>query len=252
MEAERNMRKLLVYITTNIKQIAKSIWWLILLACITVYIYLVFDRIANQPTKIDYIVISLGIILVFMPFISEIEILGISLKKQIDNIKKDVDSGFIDIQKQLLDIRISNNQISTMNQNINFTGAVPTRDEVESAKTTTEDLDTNIDISPDLIYLFSIRYNLEQKIRKIAGLYKIEDAAYGSLLNILIKYEIIEINIRETINKVRNICNRAIHGEIISDEYVNYVKYVMPEIFVYLDKLIKDKEDSLSVLFNVR
>lgn len=72
---------------------------------------------------------------------------------------------------------------------------------------------------------------MEKKIEEIAIAEGIEARnALSSVVTILRHRNILSTIIEDKVLKVINICNRGIHGEVVNEEYIDYIKIVMVEI----------------------
>jgi hypothetical protein len=59
--------------------------------------------------------------------------------------------------------------------------------------------------------------------------------------SVLRKYGIITSTIYDKIEKVISICNKGVHGELVNQEYVDYVKTVIEEISKDFDHILSEK-----------
>ena len=60
-----------------------------------------------------------------------------------------------------------------------------------------------------------------------------------AMVQFLIQHEVIDRNTAELIRQILNIANRGVHGEIIDDDYISFVKKTYPKIQTILEKEYK-------------
>lgn len=59
----------------------------------------------------------------------------------------------------------------------------------------------------------------------------------------MLQFKLLDNMTVEYIKRGTSICNRGIHGEIVDDEYINYVKQVLPQIVKRLNIALKKAEN---------
>jgi len=228
---------------------AKILWGIILLGISVFYLYTYSERIASEPSTIDYIVIVGAVILVFLPFISEISLMGFSIKKEIEANKQETKSALTELRGQLIDIRATAIQNTTQNLHLDFS-PLPSSAIVHEVlnmpdeKTDNKDnkdlsIDSEFIATEDVTFLFQTRYALEKYVNKTLNhLGHTNLKSLYSKIDVLYRAELIDSQLQHNIKQVLSICNRGIHGEIISNEYILYVKKIIPHFYKELDKEI--------------
>jgi hypothetical protein len=104
----------------------KIIWWLVLLLSTSVVIILRYDAlVTSKYSLLDLLILFIWICLLFLPIISELSFLGIKIKKDIENVKKDIITELVRIQATF------NNNLN-INANLNLQH--PTNDEIKSKR----------------------------------------------------------------------------------------------------------------------
>lgn len=90
---------------------------------------------------------------------------------------------------------------------------------------TATDVIRELAASDPVIALAKIRIELEKVLTRLSRVTSIENKRYslGALVHKLITHEIISPHIGKSLKEVIGICNRAIHGEAISDESANTI-----------------------------
>ena len=186
------------------------------------------------------LVFLLWLFLLLFPLISELEFLGIKIKKVVDKetseIKKDVDG----LRQQIAIAQNSNAIANSINLSY---GIVPSRQEIEEKKNQTndnliEEQDWYKSIDENSALLFKIRYAIESSLRKICREMEIDNRQPTyRVVKELKRKGIIDYDTMDSIMKVTGIANRGIHGEIVSSEYMEYVKEAVPRIFDRLKRI---------------
>ena len=186
------------------------------------------------------LVFLLWLFLLLFPLISELEFLGIKIKKVVDKetseIKKDVDG----LRQQIAIAQNSNAIANSINLSY---GIVPSRQEIEDKKNQTndnliEEQDWYKSIDENSALLFKIRYAIESSLRKICREMEIDNRQPTyRVVKELKRKGIIDYDTMDSIMKVTGIANRGIHGEIVSSEYMEYVKEAVPRIFDRLKRI---------------
>jgi len=224
------------------KNINKTYYWIGLLIFFSLILGLrYFGFLIELRKEFFYVIFGLWICLILLPLFGEIEFLGIKLKKEIDELKKDVKS---EIQSIKYEINTSNKQqvflgygpppsdnkipelekeINDLKENFKLTEkAQPT---IQSAE-----LKGRFDVSDSTLQLFQIRFKLEELITKIWNNYR-DDSDLDNLriisptrmLNDLRIHEIINSDILEITRGILSICNSAVHGKMTSKRQRNFV-----------------------------
>ena len=93
-------------------------------------------------------------------------------------------------------------------------------------------------VSETSIYLFKVRLTLEKILSTLC-----EKLSYTGIPNThrmlahVVQSGLIDKKIADYISQVNAICNRGIHGEIISDEYIQLVEAIFPKILSELNAI---------------
>ncbi|GAB6109052.1 hypothetical protein [Fusibacter bizertensis] len=216
----------------------RKIWWTLLLLLSSIYFIVNYNRITNTPTAIDSLVTVCLIILAFMPLISEISLLGMSVKKELEQTKNEMRKDVLSIKNDIIGIALSN-----QNNNSFYLGAdrIPTSSEIQNEinlekKVSNENEDNteskeSYTISESNVFLFKTRLILEKKLEDIAKQFDIRpNKSMRALISILRDRGIITTVTEDKLMKVLSICNRGVHGELVDEEYISYVKVILKEV----------------------
>jgi hypothetical protein len=171
---------------------AKSCWWLVLVFACGAYVYRRHESIlTGTPSNIDLFVVGLGAALLLAPLFAEMEFLGVKLKQQIEEAKKELTSQLSEIRTEVrnaVDVR------NSFSPSFHFGSPPPDRKlpereeefrewmktksfstsgrdgkaEPDSGMEPNEDSRVQFDIDAETRDVFAIRYNLEQEVRRIS------------------------------------------------------------------------------------
>lgn len=230
----------------NIIDYIKKRWWHLLLLVSSSYYVITHWNNINQFKDFDTtnFIFILWVILLLLPLFSEMEIFGVKLKKEILATKTEVKEGLNNLRLQIMELKINNSTT------LNFgNGFLPTeekmkeliaeyfqkKDNVSSDKLQHSDKE-NTKIAEDAIpdestYLFKTRLMLEKNITSLCD--KTDYRGNHSIVEMithLISCEIIDGTTADLINQIVKITNRGVHGEIISKQYIEFIKKVMPDL----------------------
>lgn len=222
--------------------IRKKIWYIILLILTTTYVwvyrYTLFNMTFEKLTPLTLIFI-LWLILLILPLFTEMEILGIKLKKEITQVKADVKDGFHELKLQMYDLKVSN----SLSNNIQIGALQPLASEKEISDLKQEVLklrqtkqissDEKIDygVSEQSIMLFQMRLALEKLVTEICDKTDyIGHKNFPQMLRHLLLCELIDGNIFELATQIIKISNRGVHGEIVNEKYIDFVITVFPDV----------------------
>jgi hypothetical protein len=232
----------------------KIVWWIILLILTGFILFKRYDAIAqgvSVPT--DFFILLVFIALMLVPIFSEINLFGIKLKREIEDLKTEINVKFGDLKNE---IKTSQNQ--TFNATIQGFGPPPPDNKLPELENDIErivriklkehglhempKLAGRIDVPDDNINLFKVRYNIEKQLKRIWES-RFEETSidvrfkYQPILKViqdLTKYEIIGKDFDGILREILSICNYAIHGEKVTDNQVLFVTKNAKEVLDYL------------------
>lgn len=224
-------------------------WYSLLLLLSSLYVWKYRFEI-NQLKELNAknIIFILWIFLLAFPLFSEMEILGIKVKKEVEKATEEVKESLKNIQTQIIQLQMNNsvsNKISIENTPLpsektledmqkNISGSEKEVSELEIKK----NRDKNI-------FLFETRQEIEMALREICE--KIghpEILASMKMLRLISEKKLIDNDTEKLIMEVQKITSRGIHGEIVSDEYITFVKTVRPKLLQQLKEISKKSNTS--------
>lgn len=238
-------------------------WYIVLLVSSTIYILHNRNNIKQlKEFNATNLIFILWLVLLLLPLFSEMEFFGIKLKKEVEKAKDEIKENISDIRLQIMELKVSNSNANTINFGNEFlpteqklkdlgkeflknsSTSIENSSEVKSTlkfdiSTVSEDVSNiNFDIAEESIYLFKIRLFLEKTLTDLCEKtgYN-EHKSTSGMLKHLNRCEIINGKTAELINQIVKIANRGVHGEIISNEYINFINQVLPELLKQLKEV---------------
>lgn len=232
--------------------IKRKWWYLVLLICSSVYVWHYrLDLYELSPLNSQNLIFVLWIILLVSPLFSEIELLGVKLlKKELEKTTKEVKSDINDLKLQLLDFKVTNSVAQTFymgNPLLPQSELAELSIEAEKVSQNSEFLrrsDINVDdnVTEDSVYLFKVRVGIENKLAELCSKTGYDGRrAVMQMVQHVYRCELIEKVTLDLIMQIIQIANRGVHGEIVSREYVDFVKknysHVQSQLSDALDRL---------------
>lgn len=244
-------------VTEIIVSYLKHKWWyLILLILSTIYVlHNKSDIYQLKEFNAMNLIFILWLILLILPLFSEIEFFGIKLKKEVEKAKAEVKENLNELRMQIMDLKISNSNANTINIGNDF--LPPEQKIIEMAKkfvSNSNKIDNNIqrkkvkykadmskgdtassaidlEIAEGTMYLFKVRLMLEKYLTDLCDKTNyVGNKSFTQMLRHLEQFDILKSNTIDLINQIIKIANRGVHGEIVSNEYIDFIKQVLPEL----------------------
>jgi hypothetical protein len=228
----------------------KISWWILLIIATTIGLYLRFNSIKNgESVPFDVFLFLIWAALMLVPIFSEIEFLGIKLKKEIEDLKSQLNIKFGDLKNE-----IKLNQSQNLTANIGYGPPPPDNriaeiqkqlDILVKGKVKHWDSPVSFDVPKENVDLFKVRFNIEKEINRIwIGRFDGEVDQYWKRkipmyrqIQDLQKYEIIDGNMGGLLRDMLAICNYGIHGEDISKSQVDFVIDYSEKVVNYLKEI---------------
>ena len=222
------------------KWFCNKIWYIFLLGISTVYVfYYRYEIYELKELNARSLIFIIWLILLLFPLFSEMELLGIKIKREVEKANKEVKDDIKELEAQFMELKLSNN----IANNIQIGNPIlPSEEKIEELlrivrnmqQGSVEPKTSKYDLPQDkAVYLFKVRLYIEKPLRQLS-----EGIGYGGtrplglseMVKCLFKKEVIDEVTMELITQVIKIAMRGIHGEIVSDEYIEFVQRVYPEI----------------------
>ena len=234
----------------------RYIWYFILVVASTVYLFcnhFAIDKI-NDASLISTVFIVWAILLV-LPLFTELELFGVKVKKEVEEAveksNKEVKDSLNNLQQLVMQIQVSNNATNQLTINGNplpsesrieeLTNAIQTLTAQKNNEKTNEVPREEGTASEQNVELFKIRYDIEMALRECIELLRFEPQTRMttiSMARILNQRGLLDSTTTDTLIEIVRIANRAVHGEMLNQKYVGFVRKTYPGI---LDELQKCK-----------
>lgn len=223
-------------------------WYIILLCISTAYLaYYRFDIYELNPINARNLIFLLWLLLLLLPLFSEMEFLGIKVKKEV---KKEVEKATEEVKGILQSIQSQiqmSNATASNSTNISLAySPLPTEQQMtellqplhgeQNGDSTTPVNRPENDSTDKSVYLFKVRLGIETELRELCEKLGFSDrVSIMQMVRYLNRTEIVSGATVDLINQVIKIANRGVHGEIVSDKYIAFVEKAQPEIIRQLN-----------------
>lgn len=218
-------------------------WYIILLVAGSSYVWHYrFEIYQFKELNARNLIFILWLLLLFWPLFSEMEFLGVKVKKEVEKATEEVRDNVRALQTQIVQLQMSN----TVANNISFSNStLPSEQKLEELLQIVRSMQAthsndrisasnSIDVDGDKnVYLFKVRLKIETTLRELCektGHSIKAPTSTMKMVQILNRAEIINGMTCDLISQVARITNRGVHGEIVSNEYITFVRETYPEI----------------------
>ena len=240
----------------------KISWWVVLTATLSVLLGVFrLDALAGgDATAFDIVAFAIWVALLLVPLFQEVDIFGVKLKQQIDQLASQVRAEITGLRSE---IQSTNNMNANVNPNFYFSGSPPSTDErlekndelikravgdiAKSYGVTNADQEADVVIAtPDeAVYLFQVRFNLEKELRRLyverLGT-EIRNFSTPRVVDDLVRAEVLDAELAYAIREVYAVCSMAIHGRDVSSRQTRFVRDTAPGLIASL-RVIRAVED---------
>ena len=212
----------------------KIAYWVILTATISYFfIYLKYDLI-EKGNHLYLFIFLIWVVLLLLPFFNEIKLFGMTFKKEIESVKKEVEA-----------LRLSINTSIHQSTNISIDREpriTPKEEQLLKQVGENQPAAHTLEIPENVDELFRIRYNLEKELRRVDKLYfwtegeKERTIPLNKIIADLKGGDIIDDDLYHLVRATYQITNAAIHGrdDLLKIKEIDLIKKVGPDI---IDKL---------------
>lgn len=232
---------------------AKIIWWSLLTGLLTYLLsYRYDDLLIGKSNVLDIFVFLIWIGLLLAPIFAEVDLFGVRFKKEIEELKSTLIQQILDLKAVLLN---SINVTTSIYPQFNFASPpdsqLPEMEErfrrilheyMSSQGIQTPEQFGNIVRVPDNVqFLFSVRYQLESELRRIwEQRFRQSNRRFvtiNQIITALIHSELIDHGLAGIIREVYSMCSPAIHGGEVSENQVNFMRDIAPNLLATLRAL---------------
>ena len=219
----------------------KKCWYIVLLCASTAYVWRYrCDIYQMKEINAQNLIFILWLFLLLFPLFSEMEFLGVKVKKEVEKATEEVKDSVKSLQTQITQLQMTN----SIANNISLgSTALPSEQRIEELLQIVRDLqrkasDTNAPlagsatkIDNENVYLFKVRLDIETSLRELCErIGHTERIPVMRMTQLLSQAEIINKMTCDLISQVIKIANRGVHGEIVSTKYIDFVSETYPEI----------------------
>lgn len=218
----------------------KKNWWIAILVLITLLLFLkktgvVSSHFINESQ--DMVLLIIWLCLILIPLFGEIDIFGVKLKREIEEVKS-----------KIYEIKTAINNNNTFNPTVYFHAS---KDEVLDEKISQitqksvkgkEEL--NFNFSDNELYLFKLRISIEKELRRIFAEHsefnnsEIRFESVSNFIQNLKAKELLDGKLFMSIKELIAISNLGIHGEKVTEKQLYFAKIFGPKVLEDL-KMIK-------------
>ena len=229
----------------------EKLWYIFLLAIST--IYLAINRFAIEKLD-DASMISavfiIWVILLALPLFSELEFLGVKVKKEVkkavEKSNEEVKASLNNLQQLVSQIQISNSVAPQFTIN---GGSLPSEGKIdklteelhlynEQNKNKQAEQQDKVNIPTQNLELFKMRYGIEAKLNDAMDLIGYNGKNHISLVQsayYLSRQGVLDLKCTDLLIQVVRIANRGVHGEIVDQKYLDFASEAYPKIIDALD-----------------
>ncbi len=234
----------------------KILWWIILLFFTGAFL---FNRrtalLDGNSTTFDIFVFLIFVALMLVPIFAEVELFGIKLKQEIEELKDRIDIRFGDLKNE-----IKNSQVQTVHNTFQGFGPPPPDEKLPELEKEIEkmvktklaehglapsDKHDHLNVPSGNLQMFKVRYNIETEIRRIwerrfSGQDLFQRTTHRPIIKMisdLATHEIINDNFHEILREILAICNYAIHGEKMTENQNSFIQNNAVGVIDYLRQI---------------
>ena len=230
-------------------------WYIVLLTISTVY--LVNNRFAIEKlddASLISTVFIIWVILLVLPLFSELEFLGVKVKKEVkkavEKSNEEVKASLDNLQQIVSQIQVSNSVAPQFTIN---SGSLPTEEKIdklteelhlfnEQNKNKQAEQQDKVTIPVQNLELFKMRYGIEVRLKEALELIGYNSKNRASLMQgtyYLNQQGVLDPTSTDLVIQMLRIANRGVHGEIIGQKYMDFASEAYPQIIDALDDCIE-------------
>ena len=258
--------KFLALLNKAWKFLRPKCWYIFLLIISTAYVlHYRFEIYELKEINACNLIFLLWLLLLALPLFSEMEFLGIKVKKEVE---KEVEKATEEVKETLQNIQSQISQMQVNNSVANHFSfgntALPSGGKLEelsqiirelqkASKQAESDYSENQNNTPErspkefsqhpqdpVAFLAKVRCEIEVAVRQLCEKLGYSNVSqFWKMLGFLNRAELLTGMTCDLISQVRKIANRGVHGEIISTEYITFVETAYPQIMHQLDAASK-------------
>ena len=232
--------------------VKKKCWYIILLGLSSAYVwYYRLEIYQFKELNSRNLIFIVWLILLLLPLFSEMEFLGVKIKKEIQKETEEVKESLKSIQTQMNNLQLTNSVANNFSFNNSTLPSLKQMEELlqkvtelHSTYPKNDEKDTLSKEADKNVYLFKIRLDIEKNLREMS-----ERLGYNGNMPIpkmvqqLNHIQVIDGVTCDLILQVNKIATRGVHGEIVSEEYIEFVEKTHPEIMKRLKEAFSQVDE---------
>jgi hypothetical protein len=231
------------------KLLIKHLWYLLLLLSSSIFVYLnkniILQEKLNELSAMTLIFLVWLILLLF-PLFSEIEIVGVKLKRELEKTKNELTREIKDVRLDIINFKLDNNNNNILNFGNDFLPNFEKLKEMQkeinkrtlreepSENGNVDDINkysTKLDLPEENIFLYKVRTYIEKNLADICSKFGFERIQnMREMVRFLNQKELINGSKADLLIEIIKISSRGIHGEILSNEYIAFIQNSLPMV----------------------
>ena len=229
--------------------IKKKLWYIFVLFLSSAYVFHYRLEIYElKEINARNLIFLLWLVLLIFPLFSELEFLGVKVKKEVAEATGEIKESVQQLHTQIAQLQVS----SSFAANFSISGGtLPSEEKMDELLKLVQELNAKAGednlhsfkeefIEDKNVYLFKIRLQIEKSVRELISRLDIPGPTpLSRQLYTLLRTEIISDNTFELAMQILKIANRGVHGEIVSDEYISFVQKTYPELMKQLNEALR-------------
>lgn len=222
---------------------AKLAWWAVLVCTLTYFLWARLpDLLSGEAAAADIAVFGVWMALLLSPLFTEVELFGVTLKNEIEELKENLTTQIGDIRNDIrnaVDVRATvspifnipsppkDSELPGMLEDIK--SAISSAFAEHGAPSTTQ---ANINVPEEVAFLFETRYNLERELRRLAAQSGVRNRPVPGMqmLRELIAAGVLPQDLGRAVEDAYRVCSPAVHGDSVSPEKVMFVREVATDL----------------------
>jgi hypothetical protein len=231
----------------------RTAYWLVLVGMLTWFLHLrLGEAVAGHANAADTIVFAVWVALLLAPLFSEVELLGVKLKREVEKAKDDIKREIVSLKTEIssaIDVR------THVSPNI-YLSPPPDAQlpaiEAQIQRAVEQALATRHAVLPveapavrpvdgDVDFLFRTRRDLEIELRRLARERQLPSTGHQmagtQLARLLSQADVLEQDLLRAVREVYTICSPAVHGEDVTQAQVAFVRKIGPELVAALQSI---------------
>lgn len=240
----------------------KVTWWLLLFGAVSGFLLQRYPvLISGTGNAVDALTVLIWFALALVPIFHEIDIFGVKLKQEIQELKTEVAKQFAVLQTEVrtsvrtevsphfhIPYPAPDSQLPDLENQIKAAIESAFR---ERGVATVPPEQIDFQISDDVQYLFSVRLGIERELRRIwdSALQEgwVRDSratqsrryqSIGRMTENLVRAEMLRPELGSALREVYAVCSPAVHGEDTSEAQVSFVRDVAPGLITALRAIV--------------